>query len=69
MTTRLLTIGIFAACFLSLVGLELVAHVRPMWVTDSHTLFARLMARRAAPVAVSLGGGWLGGLVLVWPPQ
>jgi hypothetical protein len=69
MTTRLLTIGIFAACFLSLVGLELVAHVRPMWVTDSHTLFARLMARRATRVAVTLAWAWMGWHFLVTPPK
>lgn len=69
MTTRLLTIGIFAVCFLSLFGLGLVARARPMWVTDPHTLFARLMARRATRVAVTLAWAWIGWHFLVTPPK
>lgn len=69
MTDRVLTIGIFACCFLTLVALQAVAHVRPGWVSDARTLFARLMARRATRVAVTLAWAWIGWHFLVTPPQ
>jgi len=69
MTTRVLTIGIFTACFLATVALGLVARVRPMWVTDPHALFAQLMARRATRVAVVLAWAWIGWHFLVTPPK
>lgn len=69
MTTRLLTIGVFAACLLALLALGLVAHLRPATVTDPRTLFARLMARRATRVAVILAWVWIGWHFLVTPPK
>jgi hypothetical protein len=46
MTTRLVTIGVFAVCLCSLVAFGLLSRIRPTWVSDPRTLFARLMARR-----------------------
>lgn len=69
MTPRVITIGIFAACFGSLVALWSVARVRPTWVTDPATLFARLMSRRATRVAVTLAWAWIGWHFLVTPPK
>lgn len=69
MTTRVLTIGIFAACFLAPVALALLSRVRPLWVTDPQTLFARLMARRATRVAITLAWAWIGWHFLVTPPK
>ena len=69
MIQRLVTIGIFAACALSLVGLHVAGRARPGVVCDLSTLFGRLMARRATRVAVVLAWAWLGWHFLVTPPQ
>jgi hypothetical protein len=69
MTARVMTIGIFAACFVSLLALSSLARIRPAAVTDPGTLFARLMARRATRVAVTLAWAWIGWHFLVTPPR
>ncbi|MGA8247869.1 MAG: DUF6186 family protein [Nocardioides sp.] len=69
MTPRVITIGIFAACFGSLLALAALARIRPTRVTDPGTLFARLMARRATRVAVTLAWAWIGWHFLVTPPK
>jgi hypothetical protein len=66
---RLVTIGIFGACLVSLVALGLAARVRPDRVTSPRSLFSRLMARRATRVAVALAWAWLGWHFLVTPPR
>jgi sirohydrochlorin ferrochelatase len=73
MTPRVITIGLFLSCGLSLVALQVVARMptrmASAWVCDLQTLFARLMARRATRVAVVLAWAWLGWHFLVTPPQ
>jgi hypothetical protein len=69
MTARLLTIGVFAACLLALLALGVVARTRPDRVAGPHTVFARLMARRATRVAVTLAWAWVGWHFLVTPPK
>ncbi|GAB7005054.1 hypothetical protein JCM18899A_25270 [Nocardioides sp. AN3] len=69
MTARIVTIGIFAACLLTLIALGLAARMRPDLVTTPRLLFARLMARRATRVAVTLAWAWLGWHFLVTPPK
>jgi hypothetical protein len=68
-TARVLTIGVFAVCVLSLVALGLAARVRPGGVSSPHTLFARLMAGRVTRVAITLAWAWLGWHFLVTPPK
>ena len=69
MTSRLLTLGAFGACLVALVVLGLLARVRPAWVSDPETLFARLMARRATRVAMTLAWACIGRHFLVTPPS
>ncbi|HEX3222967.1 MAG TPA: DUF6186 family protein [Nocardioides sp.] len=69
MTTRLVTIGVFAVCLCSLVAFGLLSRIRPTWVSDPRTLFARLMARRAPRVAVTLAWAWIGWHFLVTAPK
>jgi hypothetical protein len=69
MTSRLLTLGAFGACLVALVVLGLLSRVRPAWVSDPETLFARLMARRATRVAMTLAWAWIGWHFLVTPPS
>jgi hypothetical protein len=65
----LLTLGAFGACLVALVVLGLLARVRPARVSDPETLFARLMARRATRVAMTLAWAWIGWHFLVTPPS
>ena len=69
MTERVVTIGLFAACAVSLVVLDLASRARPGVVCDLSTLFRRLLARRVTRVAVVLAWAWLGWHFLVTPPQ
>jgi sirohydrochlorin ferrochelatase len=69
MTDRLVTIGIFVACAVSLAALDLAGRARPGLMCDLSTLFSRLLARRATRVAVVLAWAWLGWHFLVTPPQ
>ncbi len=68
MTARLITIGVFAACALALVGLQIAAEHRPDRICGLGTLFGRLMATRATRVAVVLAWAWIGWHFLVTPP-
>jgi len=68
-TARVITIGLFLACALALVTLQIVAQLPAGWVCNLQTLFGRLMARRVTRVAVVLAWAWVGWHFLVTPPH
>jgi Family of unknown function (DUF6186) len=67
--SRVITIGLFLACGIALMALQVVARMPGGWVCNLQTLFGRLMARRATRVAVVLAWAWLGRHFLVTPPH
>ncbi|MFZ2013296.1 MAG: DUF6186 family protein [Nocardioides sp.] len=69
MTSRVITMGLFLACGLALIALQVAARLPGGWVCDLQTLFGRLMARRATRVAVALAWAWLGWHFLVTRPH
>lgn len=64
----MVTAGIYALTALSLVAVDLIGRRHPEAISDLRSLFAALMARRAARVAIVLAWAWIGWHFLVAPP-